>query len=155
MDYLLQGIVIGLLFGLPVGAVGAMTVQRTWNNGIRAGLFTGLGSSAADCFYAAVGIWKMFVSSFAVGITNPAAILTFLFAFSYFGISAQSGPFQGIMLVGGVFIGTYVWWGTLTAAASIIKKKMGKSGFRYMNRIFGMVLCLFGAAVLLRTSRQK
>lgn len=198
MSYLLRGIVIGLLFGLPVGAVGAMTVQRTWNNGIRAGLFTGLGSSASDCFYAAVGvfgltlisdfllkyqviihvlgggliffmgirllikkeeavfqkedaagIWKMFVSSFAVGITNPAAILTFLFAFSYFGISVQSGPFQGIMLVSGVFIGTYVWWGTLTAAAGIIKKKMGKSGFRYMNRIFGMVLCLFGAAVLL------
>lgn len=54
------------------------------------------------------------------------------------------------MLVSGVFIGTYVWWATLTAAASIIKKKMGKNGFRYMNRIFGMVLCLFGAAVLLR-----
>lgn len=160
---------------------------------------TGLGSSVADCFYAAVGvfgltlisdfllkyqviihvlgggliffmgirlvvkkdeadfqkedaagIWKMFLSSFAVGITNPAAILTFLFAFSYFGISVQSGPFQGIMLVSGVFIGTYVWWGTLTAAAGIIKKKMGKNGFRYMNRIFGMVLCLFGAVVLLR-----
>lgn len=55
MDYLLRGILIGLLFGLPVGAVGAMTVWRTWNGGIKAGLFTGLGSSAADCFYAAVG----------------------------------------------------------------------------------------------------
>lgn len=200
MDYLLRGIVIGLLFGLPVGAVGAMTVQRTWNNGIRAGLFTGLGSSAADCLYAAVGafgltllsdfllkyqsiihvlggglilfmgirlvikkeeavspkedaagLWKMFVSSFAVGITNPAAILTFLFAFSYFGISAQSGPFQGIMLVSGVFIGTYIWWGALTAATGIIRRKAGKFGFRHMNRVFGMVLCLFGAVVLVRT----
>lgn len=200
MDYLLRGIAIGLLFGLPVGAVGAMTVQRTWNNGIRAGLFTGLGSSAADCLYAAVGafgltllsdfllkyqsiihvlggglilfmgiclvikkeeavspkedaagIWKMFVSFFAVGITNPAAILTFLFAFSYFGISAQSGPFQGIMLVSGVFIGTYIWWGALTAATSIIRRKAGKFGFRHMNRVFGMVLCLFGAVVLVRT----
>lgn len=199
MDYLLRGILIGLLFGLPVGAVGAMTVQRTWNNGIKAGLFTGLGSSAADCFYAVVGvfglafisdfllkyqviinvfggglillmgirllirkdkavsqkenaagIWKMFVSSFVVGITNPAAILTFLFAFSYFGISVQSRLPQGITLVGGVFIGTYVWWGILTAAASIVKKKVGKFGFRYMNRIFGMVLCLFGLVVLLR-----
>lgn len=200
MGYLLRGIVIGLLFGLPVGAVGAMTVQRTWNSGIRAGLFTGLGSSAADCLYAAVGafgltllsdfllkyqsiihvlggglilfmgirlvikkeeavsqkedaagLWKMFVSSFAVGITNPAAILTFLFAFSYFGISAQSRPVQGIMLVSGVFIGTYVWWGALTAATSIIRKKAGKFGFRHMNRVFGMVLCLFGAVVLVRT----
>lgn len=199
MGYLLRGVLIGLLFGLPVGAVGAMTIQRTWNNGIKAGLFTGLGSSTADCFYAAVGvfgltlisdfllnhqvlinvfggglllfmgirlllkkeeavfqkedaagIWKMFVSSFAVGITNPAAILTFLFAFSYFGISTQSRLLQGIKLIGGVFIGTYVWWGMLTAATSIIKKKTGKFGFRNRNRIFGTVLCLFGAAVLLR-----
>ncbi len=29
MEYLLKGILIGLLFGLPVGAVGALTVQRS------------------------------------------------------------------------------------------------------------------------------
>ena len=123
MTYFLRGILIGLLFGLPVGAVGAMTVERTWNKGVKAGLFTGLGSSVADCFYASVGVFgltlisdfllkyqviisilggglvlfmgirlwikkddtvpnkkevagtaKMFLSSFTVGITNPAAI---------------------------------------------------------------------------------
>lgn len=199
MDYLLRGILIGLLFGLPVGAVGTMTVQRTWKVGIKAGLFTGLGSSVADCFYAVVGVFgltlisdfllkyqavinifggsfvlfmgirllikkddsagtkaetanpvKMFLSSFVVGITNPAAILTFLFAFSYFGISAGAGLLQGIMLVCGVFIGTYIWWGTLTAVTNIIKRKTKKFNFRYMNRIFATVLCLFGAVVLLR-----
>lgn len=199
MDDLLRGMLIGLLFGLPVGAVGTMTVQHTWNSGIKAGLFTGLGSSAADCFYAAVGVFgitlisdfllkyqviinilgggfilymgirllikkdetapqnektagilKMFLSSFAVGITNPAAILTFLFAFSYFGISAGAGLLPGIMLVSGVFIGTYIWWGTLTTITNIIKKKTRKFSFCYMNRIFGTVLCLFGAVVLLR-----
>lgn len=204
MDYLLRGILIGLLFGLPVGIVGAMTVWRTWNGGIKAGLFTGLGSSAADCFYAAVGafgftlifdflleyqiiinifgdvfilfmgvrllmkkneiafqherttgVWKMFFSSFAIGITNPAAILTFLFAFSYFGISAKSQMLQGIMLISGVFIGTYIWWGTLTAVANSIKKKTGKFSFRYMNRVFGMVLCLFGAGMLVRLFFSK
>lgn len=199
MDDLLRGILIGLLFGLPVGAVGAMTVQQTLSSGIKAGLFTGLGSSVADCFYAAVGVFgltlisdfllkhqvlinilgggfilymgirllikkgkvapkngktagnlKIFLSSFAVGITNPAAILTFLFAFSYFGISAGAGLLQGIMLVCGVFIGTYIWWGTLTAITNIIKKKTRKFSFCCMNRIFGTVLCLFGIFVLLR-----
>lgn len=199
MDYLLRGILIGLLFGLPVGAVGTMTVQRTWNGGIKAGLFTGLGSSVADCFYAVVGVFgltlisdfllkyqviinilgggfvlflgirllmkkedtadakvetmnpiKMFLSSFAVGITNPAAILTFLFAFSYFGISAGAGLLRGILLVTGVFTGTYIWWGTLTAVTHIIKKKTAKFSFCYMNRIFGSMLSLFGVIVLLR-----
>lgn len=55
------------------------------------------------------------------------------------------------MLVSGVFIGTYVWWGALTAATSTIRKKAGKFGFRHMNRIFGMILCLFGVVVLART----
>lgn len=66
MDDLLRGILIGLLFGLPVGAVGTMTVQHTLSSGIKAGLL------------------------------------------------------RGIMLVCGVFIGTYIWWGTLTAVTNII-----------------------------------
>jgi threonine/homoserine/homoserine lactone efflux protein len=199
MDYLLRGILIGLLFGLPVGAVGTMTVQRTWNGGMQAGLFTGLGSSVADCFYACVGVFgltlisdfllkyqviinilggsfvlfmgirllikkedaagvkvekmnpiKMFFSSFMVGVTNPAAILTFLFAFSYFGISADAGLLRGSMLVMGVLVGTYIWWGALSAVTCIIKKKTEKFNFRYMNRIFGSILSLFGIIVLLR-----
>lgn len=146
-----------MLFGLPVGAVGTTTVQRAWSNGIKAGLFTGLGSSVADYFYAAIGVFgltlvsdlllkyqnmirlfggmlilfmgvrlligrdeavfqertaartlKMFLSSFTVGIANPAAILTFLFAFSCFDISANAGLPRGILLVIGVFTGTYI-----------------------------------------------
>ena len=59
MEYLLRGILIGLLFGLPVGAIGALTVQRTWSLGAKAGLLTGLGSTAADCFYACVGAFGL------------------------------------------------------------------------------------------------
>lgn len=198
MEYLLRGILIGLLFGLPVGAIGALTVQRTWSLGVRAGLLTGLGSSVADCFYACVGAFgltlisdfllrwqvvitafggtlvlamglkslirpqgelppdeetlggvKLFFTSFVIGITNPAAILTFLFAFSYFGISEVSGWGDGSLLVLGVFLGTYFWWGTLSALTQF-KRKAAKFKLRTMNRIFGSVLCLFGVVVFLR-----
>lgn len=53
--FLFRGVLIRLLFGVPAGAVGAMTAQRTWNYGIKAGLLTGLGSSVADCIYACIG----------------------------------------------------------------------------------------------------
>lgn len=59
----LCGILIGLLFGMPAGAVGAMTVQRTLNYGMKSGLLTGLGSSAADCLYACVGAFGLTVIS--------------------------------------------------------------------------------------------
>lgn len=98
----------------------------------------------------AMGCIKMFLSSFAIGITNPAAILTFLFAFSYFGISGVTGPLDGIGLVCGVFIGTYLWWGTLSGATCAIKKRTGDRTFRYMNKVFGGILIAFGAVVFLQ-----
>lgn len=193
-----KGILIGLIFGVPVGAVGAMTVQRTWEHGIKAGLLTGMGSSIADCIYAAIGAFgltiisdfllqyqgaihlvggtivlfmgirllfrkgeaaevpevsgkvRMFLSSFAVGITNPAAILTFMFAFSWFGIAEDNTKAGGWLVVLGVFVGTYLWWGGLAAAVALARKKKRVDSFRKMNRIFGVVLSLFGIPVFIR-----
>lgn len=198
-SFILKGVFIGLLFGMPAGAVGAMTAQRTLNYGMKAGLLTGLGSSVADCLYACIGAFgltlisdvllryqsiinlaggclilgmgirmllakndsrqntsdaavgiRMFVSSFAVGITNPAAILTFLFAFSWFGIQGHTGIKEGICLVCGVFIGTYLWWGTLSGIVTVLKKKAKNNRLPIMNRIFGTALSIFGAVVLVR-----
>lgn len=196
--FFFRGMLIGLLFGVPAGAVGAMTVQRTWNYGTKAGLLTGMGSSVADCIYACIGAFgltvisefllkyqnvinlaggglilymglhlifgkkeadeipsvsgtvKMFLSSLLVGITNPAAILTFLFAFSYFGILGETNMIQGMWLVIGVFLGTYLWWGVLTAAVNIMKSRQKKDNIQTMNRIFGVILCLFGLVVFIR-----
>lgn len=195
MENLFKGILIGLMFGVPIGAVGAMTVQRTIDRGFGAGLLTGLGSSVADCLYACVGVFgltfisdfllkyqiiitcaggvfvllmgisqlikkpaesapqgsaegsKMFLSSFAVGITNPAAILTFLFAFTYFGIAEISGMLNGVLLVAGVFTGTFIWWGTLSGVVCVIKRKSGNRGLPYMNKIFGVILILFSVVI--------
>lgn len=202
--YLLKGFLIGILFGMPAGAVGAMTVQRVLNHGPWAGMISGLGSSAADCFYAAAGAFGltvlsdfmlqnqtvinclgggflllmgvrmittknklkeesspavtlgnaaaavtvkgaagMFFSSFAVGITNPAAILSFVFAFSYFGLSDRMNRAEGTALVAGVFLGTMFWWGLLSAAVSLIGKKAGNRGLQNMNKVFGVILSAF------------
>ena len=193
MALLLKGILIGLLFGLPAGAVGALTVQRTLRHGPRAGLLTGLGSSAADCCYASLGAFGLtivsdfllryqaaihllggglsllrrkneapgqeaeptggaglFLSSFTIGITNPAAILTFLFAFSWLGISGGLAFGEGLLLVLGVFCGTYLWWGVLTLAADAAGKKAAAVNPLRMNRVFGIILCLFGAFICLQ-----
>ncbi len=196
MAFLLKGVLIGLLFGLPAGAVGALTVQRTLHYGPRAGLLTGLGSSAADCCYASLGAFGLtivsdfllqvqaaihllggglilflgigllrrknevpnretertggpglFLSSFAIGITNPAAVLTFLFAFSWLGVSGGLAFGEGLLLVLGVFCGTYLWWGVLTLAANLARKKAAAIDPVRMNRVFGIILCLLGASI--------
>lgn len=199
MWYLFRGILIGLLFGVPAGAVGAMTAQRAYSSGLRAGLLTGLGSSVADCIYACIGAFglslisdfllahqtvinllggaiilvmgislllkkreasespaqpaqgaKLFLSSFAVGITNPAAILTFLFAFSWSGLGGGMAPLDGFLLVTGVFTGTYMWWFTLSAGVVAIKKRMKKYSPRTIEKCFGVVLLGFSLVIFVR-----
>lgn len=179
---LLRGICIGLLFGLPVGAVGALTVQRNLAYGSRMGILTGLGLSLADCFYAVVGalgltlisdglmqyqtainivggafvlllgiqtffrkpeetsteykpwdILQIFAYSFAIGITNPAAIFTFLFAFSWFGIVGPLHVGNGVFLVLGIFLGTIFCWLTLSGCATVPKSKLDKKAFQHMH----------------------
>ena len=71
MGFLLRGMLIGLLFGLPVGAVGALTVQRAWGFGVKAGLLTGLGSSVADCFYACMGAFGLTLILSLIHISEP------------------------------------------------------------------------------------
>lgn len=196
---ILYGIMIGLFIGMPVGAIGMMTIQRTLKYGFREGLLTGFGSSVADCIYASVGtfgltfvsdffirykMWinifgsilvmilglrmilnkeektelqknamgsiSLFFSSFAIGITNPVVIVTFMFIFSYLGISLKVGLFKEIVLIIGVFIGTYIWWLLLSSVVSMIRKKINFNNFYKINRIFGTILILFGVVILVK-----
>ena len=48
LEYLIKGTLIGIIFGIPAGAIGALTIQRTLEHGYFSGLMTGLGSSVAD-----------------------------------------------------------------------------------------------------------
>lgn len=58
-SYLIRGFLIGLIFGVPAGAIGALAIQRTLRGGFWAWLVTGLGSSAADLLYACAGIFGL------------------------------------------------------------------------------------------------
>lgn len=62
-NYLIRGLIIGIVFGVPAGVVGVMSIQRGLNQGPLAGFITGIGSSAADGFYACVGVFGITVIS--------------------------------------------------------------------------------------------
>ena len=60
-----KGLIIGFALAAPVGPVAAVLVQRTTNRGLRAGLFSGLGSSTADLLYGtAAAFGASFVTDF-------------------------------------------------------------------------------------------
>jgi len=51
----LKALVIGVSIAAPVGPIGLLTINRTLEQGMRAGLATGLGAAFADAAYAALG----------------------------------------------------------------------------------------------------
>jgi len=54
LELLIRGLAAGLIITAPVGPVNVLCVQRTITKGWRSGLFSGLGSAAADTIYAAI-----------------------------------------------------------------------------------------------------
>lgn len=199
-QYLIMGVLIGIVFGMPIGAVGALSMQRTIHQGAYAGLLTGVASSIADVLYACVGAFgltfisnflltyqmpihlsgafllvviairiickkesltegkemdvkgyfKMFISSFAIAIMNPAAILSFLFAFSVFGIQGSLGLTNGMQVVVGVFLGTFLWWILLVVFTSFMKRKLSTAWYGKVNQVFGVILIVFSIAVIMK-----
>ncbi len=198
-NYLIRGLLIGLIFGVPAGAIGALTIQRTLNSGFSAGLVTGLGSSAADLLYACVGIFGMtlvsgflteyqrpisllggllivalgihifrqkpqtrqqesnrtklpicFAASFAIAVTNPATVLSFLMAFTAFEITGEQTAAQSIQLIAGIFLGTLCWWSALSGVAAVFRSRINRHIYQILNWILGGFMLIFGSVALIK-----
>lgn len=61
----IKAILIGLGASIPLGPLGIVCIQKTLSKGRWAGFAVGLGSSVADCFYAAIALFSVsFISDF-------------------------------------------------------------------------------------------
>jgi Putative threonine efflux protein len=83
---IIWGILIGIFVSAPLGPIGALVIQRTLNNGRRAGLMTGLGAGVSDLFYALVsGLGLSFIVDFISANESSlqivGSIVIFLFGF--------------------------------------------------------------------------
>lgn len=63
IELFFKGILIGLILGIPVGAIGALTIQRTLDKGMKGGLISGAGSCTADLFFAIIGVFGVTIVS--------------------------------------------------------------------------------------------
>lgn len=202
-NYLIKGLMIGIVFGVPAGVVGVLSIQRVLTQGAFAGLMTGMGSSAADMFYACVGVFGLtvisdfllqyqsmicmigclivivigirtagkkgekhhfsanqseqhrhvascFLSSFAIAMTNPATILSFMVVFSMFQIGGTESVGENVQLVFGIFAGTCVWWLAIAVIVSLFRDRVTDGFYLKLNRIFGSLMILFGIVIGIR-----
>jgi threonine/homoserine/homoserine lactone efflux protein len=94
------------------------------------------------------GVFAAWASTFGLTLTNPATIFSFLGVFAGLGLASGAGGMSAVALVVGVFLGSATWWLTMSLGLGSFRERLGERALRWVNRISGTVIALFGAAAL-------
>ena len=82
-------------------------------------------------------LWKYFLSTFFLTLTNPATLFSFMALFAGFRIHEHA-----VLLVSGVFIGSMIWWTILTYGIAHLKVSHDK--FIIINKVAAVLIALLG-----------
>lgn len=97
------------------------------------------------------GLVGAYVSTFLLTLSNPVTILSFAAVFAGFGVAGgSSGSYvNAAILVLGVFVGSALWWLILTGFVGLFRSKFNPDRLRWVNRISGILIVVFGLVILL------
>ena len=96
------------------------------------------------------GLARAYASTFFLTLTNPTTILSFAAVFAGFGVARTGGNYaSAAVLVLGVFIGSALWWLTLSGGVGVLRARFNPRGLRWVNRISGLIIGALGVLALL------
>lgn len=129
---------------LPVlqGVGGAFMVGlglRTWRNGAFA-----VGEPGAK----GQGLWRDFLSTFLITITNPGTVLGAMGVFAAFGAAPSAAEDAFVPMVAGVFAGSALWWLVLAMVTAALRSRFTPPRMRVFNHLSGGMLVAFGVLAL-------
>jgi threonine/homoserine/homoserine lactone efflux protein len=93
------------------------------------------------------GLLGAFLSIYGLTMTNPMTILSFAGIFAGLGLSGGSA-LEAALLTLGVFLGSATWWVGLTFAVSRLRSRLTRNALRWVNRLSGAVLLVFGIVAI-------
>ncbi len=150
--------VFGAVVGLGLGAVSFFLQDHTTILKLLGGTFMiaiGLRTWAAatvmlePAMGKGPGMWRDFVSTFAITITNPGTILGVTGVLAAMGAAAQPvGRAPSWQLVAGVFVGSALWWAMLTEMTILVRARFTPERLRLFNHFSGALLILMGVGAL-------
>lgn len=86
-----------------------------------------------------------YVSAFFLTLTNPMTIMAFMAIFAGLGLgAAHKGYGPALNLIGGIFLGSCLWWVILTFGVAQLKQRLDGGFQKWINRASGLVLVIFG-----------
>jgi threonine/homoserine/homoserine lactone efflux protein len=100
---------------------------------------------------AGTGLAADYGSTFVLTLTNPATIFSFAAVFAALGLGAgkSNDYLSATSLVAGVFLGSAIWWLTLSSGIGFFREKFDSKKLRWVNWVSGLVLIVFGLLALL------
>src|ERR1700730_17679978 len=97
----------------------------------------------------AEGLLRDFLSTFALTLTNANSIHAFLGIFSTLGLSGEDATFaRAAVMVLGVWLGSLLWWLTLTFGLGSLFRSFGAPHLERIHRGSGVILLLSGVGLL-------
>ncbi|WP_334175501.1 LysE family translocator [Pseudoxanthobacter sp.] len=91
-----------------------------------------------------------FASAVLLTLTNPPTIIMFAAIFAALAPASGFEPSAAALTVGGVMAGSMLWWVLLTAVVMAFRHAIGPRVRRWIDRIAGAALAVFGLAELRR-----
>jgi threonine/homoserine/homoserine lactone efflux protein len=94
------------------------------------------------------GILRSYLTTFFLTLTNPLTVFAFIAVFAALGLGNGLGYFSASTLVAGVFIGSCLWFLSLSSGVTLFRKKFDKAGLRWVNRIAGILIIISGVIAM-------
>jgi threonine/homoserine/homoserine lactone efflux protein len=96
------------------------------------------------------GLVHDYVSALLLTLTNPMTVLAFAAIFAAAGFGDSEGNYLGTaVLVGGVILGSAVWWLVLCGTIGLLHRKVNDRALIFVNMVSGTLIAGFGLIVLL------
>lgn len=94
------------------------------------------------------GMLRSYLTTVFLTLTNPLTIFVFIAVFAALGLGSGLGQFSASALVVGVFIGSWLWFLSLSSGVRLFRKKLDSVGLRWVNKIAGMLIIVSGVIAI-------
>jgi threonine/homoserine/homoserine lactone efflux protein len=95
------------------------------------------------------GLFGDFASTFALTISNPITILSFIAIFGAIGFTGEEATLANAgMVVAGVWLGSFFWWVSLVAGAGLLRMTFQRRHLVWINWGSGGILVAAGVLLL-------
>jgi threonine/homoserine/homoserine lactone efflux protein len=90
-----------------------------------------------------------FTSTFALTITNPITIFSFAAILATANAVVPEDDYSAALaLIGGVFLGSQMWWTVLTFGSSLFRHRLDEEAMLWLSRISGALIIFCGVVAL-------